>query len=405
MAETNPEALSADSSTLIKQSVWCGAVCALAVVLTSLNMYPPVNVQYKVNARVVVSQPRLEQLKAVLERDRQVIASGQLRYVQLYKVNLLDEVKNDGLLLVELESLWTGRASPTHIEAWLSTVTKTEPRKLVDSAEARAERYARWQAETAKHYLRRHQYICSAQQHSTVPTQLASSTTNADSSTDTGSASNNVGNGKIPAKFATMSGGSADANDKVAAMTTSGQLEFDDPVVIEKKLTDSVKQAEAVAVKSQLQFSKALERHAGAIELVGTPRVRSKTSHIPTWMSASVVILAMATGAIASLLQYRVQSGGAYDPEFVAKQLAMEGLPVVAELKLAPIGPEPISRTSGFTSALKNTLGRHLGNVGEGLLMIWCVAITCRILFDPLWRNVAIESPLAAFGRLVTGMP
>ncbi len=391
MAESNPDALSADSSTLIKQSVWCGAVCALAVVLTSLNMYPPVNVQYKVNARVVVSQARLEQLKTVLERDRKVIASGRLRYVQLYKLNLLDEVKNDGLLLVELESLWTGRASATHIEAWLSTVTKTDPRKLVNSAEAREERYARWQAETAKHYLKHHQYVCAATR--TLPT---ANTSLASSSIDT------ANNGKVPAKFATLSG-SGDA--PVAATPISGQLEFADPVVIEKKLTDSVKQAEAVAGKAQHSFSKALERHAGAIELVGTPRVRSKTSHIPTWMSASVVILAMATGAIASLLQYRAHSGGAYDPEFVAKQLAIDGLPVVVALKLAPLGPETTSRTTGFVTAMKNTVGRHLSNLGEGLLMIWCVTITCRILFDPLWRTVAIESPLAAFGRLVTGMP
>ena len=390
MAETNSEALNADSPTLIKQSVWCGAVCALAVVLTSLNMYPPVNVQYRVNARVVVSQPRLEQLNAVLERDRQVIASGQLRYAQLYKVNLLDKAENDGLLLVELESLWTGRASPSHIEAWLSTVTKTEPRKLVNSDEARAERYARWQAETAKHYLKRHQYVSSVDKPSSVPTQLVS-TTSSPSST-----------GKIPAKFATTSGTSSET---VAATPVSGQLEFDDPVVVEKKLSATVKQAETVAAKSHDQFAKALERHAGAIELVGTPRVRSKTSNIPTWMSASVVILAMATAAIASLLQYRVQSGGAYDPEFVAKQLVIEGLPVVAELKLPALGPETHSRASGIVSSLKNTVGRQLGNIGESLLMIWCVAITCRILFDPLWRNVAIESPLAAFGRLVTGMP
>ncbi len=390
MAESNPDALSADSSTLIKQSVWCGAVCALAVVLTSLNMYPPVNVQYRVNARVVVSQPRLEQLKAVLERDRKVIASGRLRYVQLYKLNLLDEVKNDGLLLVELESLWTGRASATHIEAWLSTVTKSDPRKLVNSAEAREERYARWQAETAKHYLKYHQYVCAATR--TSPAANASLAS---------SSSGDANNGKVPAKFATLSGGDA----PVAATPVSGQLEFADPVVTEKKLTESVKQAEAVAGKAKQSFSKALERHAGAIELVGTPRVRSKTSRIPTWMSASVVILAMAAGAIASLLQYRAHSGGAYDPEFVAKQLAIDGLPVVAALQLAPLGPGTASRSNGFVTAIKNAAGLHLRNLGEGLLTIWCVTITCRILFDPLWRTVAIESPLAAFGRLVTGMP
>ena len=398
MADSNPDALNADSSSLIKQSVWCGVVCALAVVLTSLNIYPPVDVQYNVSTRVIVSEARLEQLKTVLERDRKSIVAGRLRYVQLYKLNLLDEVKNDGLLLVELESLWTGRASPTHIETWLSKVTETDPRKLVNTEEARDERFTRWQAETAKHYLRHHHYLCDndAPTSSTQTTaQLASNSSSTPSSTTSSTG--------VRASFATMS---TSADQTVAAITVSGQLQFDNPVVIEKKLVESVKQTAAVAVKSQQAFSLALEKHAGAIEIVGTPRVRSKTSNIPTWMSASVIILAMATGAIASLLQYRVQSGGAFDPEFVARQLTIDGLPVVATLQLSPLGHESSSRsTNGIVSALKNVTGRHLGKVGEGLLMIWCVAITCRILFDPLWRGVAMDSPLAAFGRLVTGLP
>ncbi len=394
MADSNPDALNADSSSLIKQSVWCGAVCALAVVLTSLNMYPPVNVQYKVSARVVVSEARLEQLKEVLERDRKSIAAGRLNYVQLYKLNLLDEVKKDGLLLVELESLWTGRASPTHIEAWLSTVTKTDPRKLVHTEEARDDRFARWQAETAKHYLRHHHYLCDDAPISATQTtaQLASTTS-----------TTGVSGSGVKASLANLP---TSGDKQVAALPVSGQLSFDNPVAIEKELVEAVKQTEAVAVNSQRSFTLALEKHAGAIEIVGTPRVRSKTSNIPTWMSASVLILAMATGAIASLLQYRVQSGGAFDPEFVAKQLKIEGLPIVAAFQLAPLGHETSSRsTQGIINAIKNATGRHLGSIGESLLLIWCVAIACRILFDPLWRSVAMESPLAAFGRLVTGMP
>lgn len=123
-------------------------------------------------------------------------------------------------------------------------------------------------------------------------------------------------------------------------------------------------------------------------------------------MSASVLILAISTGSIASLLQYRIQSGGAYDPKFVGNQLAIDGLPILAEVKLAPLGHETSERTSsGLMHAVKNTTGRHLAVLGENLMLIWCFAITCRILFDPLWRSVAMDSPLAAFGRLVTGMP
>lgn len=389
MTDSNHEALSADSSTLIKQSVWCGAVCALAVVLTTLNMYPPVDVQYKVFTRAMISPARLEQLKFVLERDRKIIASGRLKYAQLFKLKTLDEAKNDGLLLVELESLWTGRATPAHIETWLTTVTKTEPRKLVESTEARNERFARWQAEAAKHYLMHHQYLCQNDKPNVANAQLASTT----ATTKTA----------VPAKFAHLSAGDEQA-PQVAA--TSGQLDFDNPVVVEKKLTETVKQAEVNVKKTEVLFADALSKHSGAIEVVGEPKIQSKTNSIPTWMSASVIILAIATGSIASLLQYRIQSGGAYDPKFVANQLAIDGLPILAEIKLAPLGNEkPQSSPNELVSVVKNTTGRHLAVLGENLMLIWCFAIACRLLFDPLWRSVAMDSPLAAFGRLITGMP
>ncbi len=389
MTDSKHEALNADSSTLIKQSVWCGAVCALAVVLTTLNMYPPVNVQYKVFTRAVISPARLEQLKFVLDRDRKVIASGRLRYAQLFKLKTLDEAKHDGMLLVELESLWTGRATPEHIAAWLATVTKTEPRKLVNSAEAREERFARWEAETAKHYLKHHQYLCSSDKTDATMTQLVS--TPAPQS------------GGIPAKFAHLAAGSEKGQQAIPA---SGQLDFDNPVVVEKKLVETVKQAEVNVKKTETQFVNAIEKHSGAIEVVGVPQVRSKTSSIPTWMSASVLILAISTGSIASLLQYRIQSGGAYDPTFVANQLAIDGLPILAEFKLAPLGHETVQRSpNGLINHVKNTTGRHLAVLGENLMLIWCFAIACRMLFDPLWRSVAMDSPLAAFGRLISGMP
>ena len=389
MTDSNHDALNADSSTLVRQSVWCGAVCALAVVLTTLNMYPPINVQYKVFTRAVISPARLEQLKSVLEKDRKIIASGRLRYAQLFKLKTLDESKNDGLLLVELESLWTGRATPAHIEAWLATVTKTEPRKLVDTAEAREERFARWQADAAKHYLKHHQYLCSCDKPGSSNVQLAGTVAPPKS-------------GGIPAKFANLASGQEQG---VQAIAVSGQLDFENPVVVEKKLVETLNQAEINVKKSEGLFVNALEKHAGAIEVVGIPQIRSKTSSIPTWMSASVLILALASGSIASLLQYRIQSGGAYDPKFVGNQLAIDGLPILAEVKLAPLGHETQRSPNRLLNVLKNTTGRHLAVIGENLMLIWCFAIACRMLFDPLWRSVAMDSPLAAFGRLVTGMP
>ncbi len=62
-------------------------------------------------------------------------------------------------------------------------------------------------------------------------------------------------------------------------------------------------------------------------------------------MSASVIILAIATGSIASPCNTGAQSGGAFDPQTVARQLRLEGLPIVAEVSLpalassASVGP------------------------------------------------------------------
>ena len=237
MTETNSEEREIDSSSLVKKAAWSGAVCALAVVLTSLNLVPPVNVQYKVRTQVIVAQPRYEQLNRVLERDRKVIQSGMLKYVQLYNLKKLDGAQGDDLVLVELESLWTGRASQTHIESWLAAITKAEPGAIVNTPEAREGRFARWQSESAKHYLRRHLYLSSndTQATSTGPRYV---------STDSARAT------RVPAKFAS----SSNSDLVTQAIAVSTPLAIEDPKSQELQLAGALRNPNPSWVSQKKSF-------------------------------------------------------------------------------------------------------------------------------------------------------
>lgn len=395
VTETNSEVRVVYASSLLKKAAWNGTVCALAIVLTSLNLFPPVDVQYRVRTQVLVAQPRYEQLKSVLEKDRKAIQSGKLKYVQLFSLRKLDGSKRDDLLLVELESLWTGRASAAHIESWLVAISKAEPRNIANSEEARVGRFARWQAESAKHYLRRHLYLCSEEATDESVNRLASTVTSKSAT-------------RVPVKFASLSSPETRADPApVSTPLAVATPEADEGSQShELQLVNGLKKAELEQSKSEKIFQHALEKYAGAIELVGVPRIRSKTSTIPTWMSASILVLALASGSIFSLLQYRAHSGGAYDPRFVADQLAFKGLPVLDEINLSNTSSDAAtSSANGIVGYLARISSRHIALASECLLGLWCFAIACRMLFDPLWRGVVFESPLAAFGRLITGLP
>jgi hypothetical protein len=256
----------------------------------------------------------------------------------------------------------------------------------VNSEEARAERYARWQAESAKHYLKRHLYLASKDASDKSVERLASAPQPA---------------ARVPVQFASMT-----TSPNTSAVAVSTPLKVDDPETLEMELVESVRRTEVELNESEKIFQHALEKYAGAIEMVGNPIIRSKTTSIPSWMSASVLILAIATGSIVSLLQYRAQSGGTYDPASVADELAINGMPVLDRIDLSRTGTgAPIGPTTNIVTVLGRATAKHIARAGEWLLAVWCFAIVCRILLDPLWRGVVFENPLAAFGRLVSGLP
>ena len=92
----------------------------------------------------------------------------------------------------------------------------------------------------------------------------------------------------------------------------------------------------------------------------------------------------------------------------VADQLASRGLTIAAHLA---IGGEDSEAGAWLDIASRQAVGagrftaRHLIGVGEWLVGGWCLLIAGRFILDPLWRSVLLDSPLAALGRLISGLP
>ncbi len=379
-----------NSLDYIRQSLWCGAVCGLAVVFTSLNFLPPIDVQYKVTSQVLVGQTRLDRLQAELENEKRPMKPGEDRFVQLVQVKTLDEANSESLILVEVQSLWNARTAERNISAWLERISKPDPRVVIDTEAAREDRFARWQAATARHYLDQYKYISAGETPTTSP-QVANS--------------NQVKPRKPTTRLASTTvskSGRTTAHNASTTHTVSSDGSDDDMVL---QLTESVSQAETAAQRAAQKFKETFTRHAGGIELVGAPDIRTKTSRIPGWMTLSILVLALASGSIASLLQLRTRSVDAYDPNQIAARLSSEGVPVVGQLELKSTPTNSLYDRHPITQAIVSVSSRHLMTASEWMLVLWCVLIALRTFSDPLWRSVAFENPLAAFGRLMAGMP
>lgn len=360
-------------------ALWCSAVCALAVLLTTLNLLPPVEVQYKVRSQIIVAQPRLEKLQNLLASDRKLLATGQLKYAQLTNLKVLGDSGNkDNLLLMEIDSLWTGRTSKEHVQAWLGVVTKADTRSVQDTEAAKLGRFARWQMEATQHYQQHHQHVLEHQAAAETSATLAASS----SSTPTVS-------------FASSTYSKPPVH--TVANTTSTDL-----VESKLQLTESFQEAEVAVEQSIGKLQEEVERYSGPLELTGKTTIKSISTRMPRWMVGSLMILALATTAISSWLFMRQNAGNDFDPSHVAQQLAASGLPVLEEIQLSnsPNTPSPKA-----TRKLFGLSGEWLLLIGERVLTVWCCIIFLRILCDPLWRGILFESPLAAFTRLLSGMP
>jgi hypothetical protein len=157
-----------------------------------------------------------------------------------------------------------------------------------------------------------------------------------------------------------------------------------------------------LAWQRQIQQASGDVRLSGAIQLVATPNT------IPAWLAASVLIVGLAAGASAGWFQYRLQSGGVYDPESVARQLEHIGILPAGKLTLADVrgGNEDwMERASAKANTTGRRVARNLSLISEVTVGVWFGLIVIRLVADPQWRTVLLESPLAALGRLLAGMP
>ena len=119
-------------------------------------------------------------------------------------------------------------------------------------------------------------------------------------------------------------------------------------------------------------------------------------------------MFALACGSCAGWLRHRLQSGGAFEPELVANQLAADGLAVIDLLNLGGIRGDPhdwFEATGRRATRISRSMACGLTTISEWAVMIWCGGIALRFILDPLWRNVLVDSPLAGLGRLVIGLP
>jgi hypothetical protein len=388
LAESNRSDLTVESSVLVRRATWCGVVFALAIVLTCLNFMPPIDVRYHVRSQVVVSEARLAQLRDQAVSDRQAVQQGELKRVQLLSVKVLDLAEpsetdtwtkpTEKVVLVEVGSLWQGRCTAERHFTWLKNVSKLDPAKLTNFPAASAARFARWELEVARHYQSQYQFLCDKQ---------------------------------LPA--------SADATGEqegIPGRQTFQLASFSQPVDTPPTATNvpavdntaslaaQVADAQARLKQAESSWLSAIESSSGPLQIASLPDIAPRSTSIPLWMAASVLILGLATGTTAGWLQYRQHSGGACQPCRVAEQLALDSIPIAGTLRLPAIGLATSSPLA-MPQRLIHRTARRLNRFSEWAVTFWVVIATGRFFLDSLWRDVLVESPLAALGRLMAGMP
>ncbi|MCA9127985.1 MAG: hypothetical protein KDB22_12905 [Planctomycetales bacterium] len=382
---TQRSELNAESRILAKRATWCGVVIALVSILTVLNFLPPVDVSYSVRSKILLSPSRLSQLNAALERSNEDDSST----VRLISVAVLDSSKEHaaeylstvgapvvsseaGLVLVEARTRWVSGYSERAHRIWFDKTTR--PLALDSIGEELADkcRLARFQAQTLQHYIDREEFIGDPQSVE-MPSvfSLASATIEesspADSQVNCGSSNETV-------------------------------------VILKNQLV--------AAEKAMRQAESALKEHqaesAGPLEFAMSPQLSPRTSRLPFWMAASILIVGVSCGASAGWFQLRMQSGGTYDPTIVATELALDGIPIAGQLQLNESDQEPgdwYERAAQRAAKASRKIASRLTQVSEWALWTWACLIGLRLVIDPMWRTMFFESPLAAMGRILLGMP
>ena len=409
--------LALEKNALMRRATWCGIVFALGVLLAALNVVPPVDVHYRIVSQAVVSASRLQQLQiAQAASSGHRSSPGSLpdrSQPFITAVHVLDRTKGDltpnlgerkngtedQLILVKIESRWARRCTEEEYAVWLNELTRIQPSTVEGSAIAKALRSARWELEAAEHYASQQQFLSSRETGSSTTDgrtfQLASNTSLLDTDSDL------------------RQGSSAPAQDETSTPTVeakTAQLQSTEASSgqLADQLAAQVVRAREKVAETELAWQRQIDQSSGEVRISGALQLAAASSSIPLWMAASVLILGMASGSAAGWFQHRLQAGGVYAPEVVARQLAKAGVPSRGKLVVASDSPG-IEDWVGFAgtraSHISRWIARQLTRLSEVFLALWCLLIVGRLVVDPLWRGVLAESPLAAFGRLLAGLP
>ncbi|MFK7737572.1 MAG: hypothetical protein AB8B50_16170 [Pirellulaceae bacterium] len=401
---TKDEVVSQSDSTSTRYKAnWCGLVAALAVVLTALNAFPPADVYYRVTTELVVSSERVQAFENALAEDKTSVSEGQLKFVQLVDLNVLDKAEvldsasglgqppaedseaEKELALLQVNSLWTGSYTNESHKKWLVGLGRVAEAPAEETELARENRYSKWLKSTSEHYLRRHDFIASASH---------------DSAKD------------VAQNFAPATGTRASlasfsrpvSEDEASQDVTQAESSRDVRQQLELKVEEQRKQADAIEARLEEQQRQA----SGVLRFANRPQLSTGTGRIATWLTMSTLFLGVFSGAIARWAYLRLQSGGAWEPALVAEQLAKQGIPTTENLVIVDPSRQDATRRDYLFSKLDSAgrmLSRNLILFAEVVLGIWTILIAYRLLLDSLWREALYESPLVALAHVLSGMP
>ncbi|HBE68407.1 MAG TPA: hypothetical protein DDW52_09690 [Planctomycetaceae bacterium] len=401
---------SVESRRLRKNAWWCAVISGLLAIMSALNCFPPVDVKYKATSTVLLSKSRLAELKDLASADAGAWEAGEQQPILLMGFSVLDDASGatdaeqlskltettstvDDLLLVEVRTQWQANVSDDRLETYLGEQTLPESlssgavgRESIAAAQSleHTRQVANWRLKAAKHYLTRHRYL-QASEHSQKQTASSRNTP-----------SFSLASHRTTATAASVSVGGDAASEGTAVNDIEATLE--------SRLLAS--QTQASQLEERWEQQRAVE--AGALKLAQASEVTPASNAIPLWIATSIIVIGLSCGLCAGWFEHRIQAGNIFDARRVARQLAAAGVPTLGTVTLNnPLGTEAsIAERAvagiGWSVTFLATNGRRIAEWG---LWFWVCIITLRLVLDPMWRTVLLDSPLAALGRTLVGLP
>lgn len=377
---------------LLRTSVWCGLVFSLALLLTVINLLPPAAVGYQVSTQLFVSPQRVEVLQRKLTAHAVPDFVPALGEPKLLSIHLLDhqaeatstqlESLSEPLELVEVRSLWPSRTNSDDVQQWLNALSEPDQRVLSRVDFANAERFARWEAQVAEHYLKHFRHTRRNDGEADSSQEAATLVSTAEG---------------LPTRFASLSS-KPSTQAKPRAGATADE--------IEARLVQEYQRAAAREKFAAKVVEEQAAKLSGILTLAGSPHVRAQPERVPAPLVLSILVLACAGGAIGGWAHHRAQSGGTFYATEVARNMDVLGLPTLGVLRIAGAHLEGAAGdVHRRVTTLRRWATQKLLTVTELVVLFWCMAIAIRLVLDPLWRAMLWDNPLAALGRLFAGLP